>query len=69
MCRTAFETPWGKVQNLFEMKFTTDVTLLSAVNNIYLFIFISQVWIMKLTESTNICYASDWVGCTIKMNA
>ena len=51
------------------MKFTTDVTLLSAVNNIYLFIFISQVWIMKLTESTNICYASDWVGCTIKMNA
>ena len=28
----------------------------------------SQVWTMKLTESTNICYVSDMVTCTIKMN-
>ena len=42
MCRTTFETPWGKVQNLLGMKLKTDVTLLflSAVNNIYiLFLF------------------------------
>ena len=29
----------------------------------------SQVWIMKVTESTNIRYVSDTVACTIKMNA
>ena len=71
MCGTTFETPWGKVQNLLGMKLTTDVTLLflSAVNNIYLFcFFMSQVWTMKSTESTNICYVSDTVACTIKMN-
>ena len=28
----------------------------------------SQVWTMKLTESTSICYASDRVACTTKMN-
>ena len=28
----------------------------------------SQVWTMKLTESMNICYISDKVACTIKMN-
>ena len=28
----------------------------------------SQVWTMKLTESMNICYVSDTVACTIKMN-
>ena len=28
----------------------------------------SQVWTMKLTKSTNICYVSDTVACTIKMN-
>ena len=27
-----------------------------------------QVWTMKLTESTSICYASDRVACTIKVN-
>ena len=27
-----------------------------------------QVWTMKLTESINICYISDRVACTIKMN-
>ena len=29
----------------------------------------SQVRTVKLTESTNICYVSDRVACTIKMNA
>ena len=28
----------------------------------------SQVWTMILTESTNICYVSKAVACTIKMN-
>ena len=28
----------------------------------------SQVWIMKLTESTNICNVSDRVACTIKID-
>ena len=28
----------------------------------------SQVWAMKLTESTNICYVSDRVPFAIKMN-
>ena len=28
----------------------------------------SQVWTRKLTETTSICYASDRVACTIKMN-
>ena len=26
------------------------------------------MWTMKLTESTNICYVSDMVPCTIKIN-
>ena len=33
-----------------------------------MFFFMSQVWTMKVTESTNICYVSDTVACTIKMN-
>ena len=33
---------------------------------IYLFIFMSQVWTMKLTESINICYFSVRVARTIK---
>ena len=28
----------------------------------------SQVWTMKLTESTNICYDGDTFTCTIKIN-
>ena len=28
----------------------------------------SQVWTIKLTESTNICCIFDGVACTIKMN-
>ena len=35
----------------------------------YIFVyFMSQVWIIKSTESTNICYVSDRVACIIKMN-
>ena len=30
--------------------------------------FMSKVWTMKLTESKSICYASDRVACTIKIN-
>ena len=68
MYRNTFETPWGKVQNLLGMKFTTDVTLLflSAVNSIYLFFCVTGVdydinWI-------NEYYVRDTVACTIKMN-
>ena len=53
------------------MKFTADVILLilSAVNNDIFFLFSTlQMWTMKLTESMNICYISDRVACTIKMN-
>ena len=41
MWRIAFETPWGKLQNVLRIKLTTDVTLLflSPINNIYLFSF------------------------------
>ena len=52
-----FKTLRNKLQNLLEKKLQTDVTLLFlsvADNNI----FVSQVWTMKLTESTNICYIS-----------
>ena len=28
MCRTIFETLWGKLQNLLEIKLTTGITLL-----------------------------------------
>ena len=27
-----------------------------------------QVWVMKLTESTNICYFNDRVACINKIN-
>ena len=52
------------------MKLRTNVTLLfhSAVNNIIFVCFMSQVWAMKLAESTNICYVSDRVPFAIKMN-
>ena len=35
---------------------------------IYLFIFLSLVWTIKLTESTNSFCFSDRVACTIKQN-
>ena len=52
------------------MKLTTDVTLLflSAVNNIMCLLFMLQVWTMKLTESTNICYVSVSVSHTVNVN-
>ena len=52
------------------MKLTTDINLLflSTVNNVYLGFFMSQVWTMRLTESTNICYVSEMVAYTTKMN-
>ena len=28
----------------------------------------SQMWTMKLTESTNMCYIIDMVACTVKVN-
>ena len=28
----------------------------------------SQVWTMKLAESKNVCYISDKIACTIKVN-
>ena len=51
------------------MKLKTSVTslLLSAVDN-DLFFFMSQSLTMKLTESTNICFISDRVACTVKRN-
>ena len=64
MCRTTFETPWGKLQILLGMKLTTDVTwlLLSAVDNVFInLFFMLQVLTMTLTESTNICYINDTV--------
>ena len=47
------------------MKLTIGVTvlLLSVVDNDF---FSSQVLTMKSTESTNICYISDRLACTIK---
>ena len=55
--RITFETPWGKPQNLFGIKLTTDVTLLflSPMNNIYLFIFYNTGvdYAMKLSQSIN----------------
>ena len=52
------------------MKLTFDATLLflSAVNNMFIYLFMLQGWNMKSTESTNICCTSDSVACSIKMN-
>ena len=53
------------------MKFATDVTLLIfsvADSNIFVSFFMSQVWTMKLTESTNTCHFSDIYARTIKVN-
>ena len=68
--RTTLETPWDKLQILPGMKLTTDVTLplLLEVNNDISIFFISQVWTMKLTASTNFCYISDRNGRTVKVN-
>ena len=68
--RTTFETRGENFQNLHGMKLKNGVTLLylSAVMNDIFVYFLLQVWTMKLTESTNNCYISDRVACTIKVN-
>ena len=66
-----FETPWDKLQNVLGMKLATDVTLLIlsvADSDIFVYFFMSQVWTIKLTESTNACHFSDRFFCTIKVN-
>ena len=67
--RTTFETSWGKLRNIFEIKLTTDRLLpfLSAVDNnsIFVYFLMSQVWTMKLTEAMNICYVSVRAARTI----
>ena len=66
-----FETSREKLQNLFRMKWATDVTLLFlsvADSDIFAHYFLSQVWTMKLNESTNTCHFRDRFTRTIKMN-
>ena len=53
------------------MKLATDVTLLFlsvADSDAFVYFFMSQVWTMKLTESTNTCYFSDRFARAIKVN-
>ena len=54
------------------MKLVTEVTLLIlfvADSDVFVYFFMSQVWTMKLTESTNTChFSSDRLAGTIKMN-
>ena len=57
--------------NLLGMKLATDVTLLFlsvADNDIFVYFFMSQLWTIKLTESTNTCHFSDIFARTIKVN-
>ena len=68
MCRTTFKTPWSKVQNLLEIKLTTNVTLLflSIVNNLCFFFYVTGVdyesnWINK-------CLLCQWYGCLYNYN-
>ena len=66
-----FGTSWEKLQNLLGMKLATDVTLLFlsvADSDIFVYFFMSQVWTMKLSESTNTCHFSDRFASTIKVN-
>ena len=66
-----FETPRDKLQNLLGMKLATDVILLFlsvADSDIFVYFFMSQVWTMKLSESTNTCHFSDRFARTIKVN-
>ena len=53
------------------MKLATDVTLLFlsvADSGIFAHFFMSQIWTMKLTESTNTFHFSDIFDHTIKVN-
>ena len=50
---------------------TNDVTLpfLIEINNdIFGGFFMSQLWTMKVTASTNFCYISDRVTCAVEVN-
>ena len=47
-CRTTFETPWGKLQNLLGMNLTTDVSLLlllSVVNDTFICFLCHGCWL------------------------
>ena len=53
------------------MKLATDVTLLFlsvADSDVFVYFFISEVWTMKLAESTNTCHFIDRFACTNKVN-
>ena len=53
------------------MMLRNDVTLLSfsaGNNDVLVYFFMSQVWTVKLTKSTNIFCISYRVACTIKLN-
>ena len=53
------------------MKLATDLILLFlsvADSDIFVYFFMSQVWTMKLSESTNACHFSDRFARTIKEN-
>ena len=53
------------------MKLAIDVTLLIlsvADSDIFVNFFMSQVWTIKLTESTNACHFRDKFFRTIKVN-
>ena len=68
---STFETSWKKPQHLLEMKLATDITLLFlsvADSDIFAHFFMWQIWIMKLTESTNTCHFSDRFARTIEVN-
>ena len=53
------------------MKLATDVNLLFLSvtdSDIFVYCFMSQIWTMELTESTNTCHFSDRFNRTIKVN-
>ena len=53
------------------MKLATDVTLLFlsvADSDIFAHFFMSQIWTMKLAESTNTCHFSDSFDHAVKVN-
>ena len=65
------ETSSEKLQILLQMKLATDVTLLFlsvAESDVFVYLFMPQVWTMKLTESRNTCHFSDRFAHTIKVN-
>ena len=56
----------GKIKLLHEVD---NSVVISVVDNyIFVYFFMSQMWAMKLTESTKIYYISDGVTYIIKVN-